>query len=102
MVSATAELKPHTVPEIVNASFVADTFSVFPDYVSGNSPITDWSALGGHGVNPGAFGGPFNDNGTILDGTKAAFLQQAGALSQLVGGFIVGTSYQIRYSENAR
>ena len=96
------ELNPPTVPQIVNASFEADNFTVFPGYVSGNGPITGWTALGGHGVNPGTFGGPFSDNGAIPDGTKVAFLQDDGALSQIVSGFVAGSSYQIRYSENAR
>ncbi len=96
------ELNPPTVPQIANPSFEADNFTTFPGYVSGNGPITGWSALGGHGVNPGTFGGPFTDNGTIPDGTKAAFLQEDGALSQVVSGFIVGASYQISYYENAR
>lgn len=59
MVSATVELNPPTVPGIVHASFEADTFSVFPGYVSGNGPITGWSELGGHGVNLGTFGDAF-------------------------------------------
>ncbi len=96
------ELNPPTVPQIVNPSFEADTFATFPGYVSGNGPITGWSALGGHGVNPGTFGGPFTDNGTIPDGTKAAFLQEDGAMSQVVSGFIVGVTYQLTFFENAR
>ena len=87
-------------PQIVNPSFEVDTFATFPGYVSGNGPITGWNALGGHGVNPGTFGGPFTDNGTIPDGTKAAFLQADGAMSQVVNGFIVGASYQVRHFEN--
>jgi hypothetical protein len=89
-------------PQITNPSFEADNFTVFPGYVSGNGPITGWNALGGHGVNPGTFGGPFTDNGAIPDGTKAAFLQADGAMSQVVSGFIVGNTYQVRYFENAR
>ena len=89
-------------PQIANPSFETDTFTVFPGYVSGNGPITGWNALGGHGVNPGTFGGPFTDNGAIPDGTKAAFLQADGAMSQIVNGFIVGNSYQVRFFENAR
>jgi hypothetical protein len=96
------ELNPPRPPEIANPSFEADTFAVFPGYVSGNGPITSWTALGGHGVNPGTFGGPFSDNGTIPNGTKVAFMQQDGPLSQVINGFIVGASYQIRYFENAR
>ena len=89
-------------PEIINPSFEADNFTVFPGYVSGNGPITGWASPGGHGVNPGTFGGPFTDNGQIPDGTKAAFLQEDGALHQTVGGFGVGATYQIVYYENSR
>jgi len=89
-------------PQIVNPSFEADSFAVFPGYVSGNGPITGWNALGGHGVNPGTTFSPFADNGTIPHGTKAAFLQADGAMSQVVNGFIVGNSYQVRFFENAR
>ncbi len=96
------QLPANRVPVIVNPSFEADTFANFPGYVSGNGPITGWSSPGGHGVNPGTFGGPFTDNGTIPDGTKAAFLQDAGALAQVVSGFTIGATYQIRYFENAR
>jgi len=96
------ELSRPSVPQIANPSFETDTFTVFPGYVSGNGPITGWTSLGGHGVNPGTFGGPFADNGTIPDGTKAAFLQDDGAISQMVSGFVVGSSYQISYFENAR
>ncbi len=97
-----AQLPADRAPVIVNPSFEADNFTVFPGYISGNGPITGWTGLGGHGVNPGTFGGPFSDNGKIPDGTKVAFLQQDGALSQVVSGFTIGTTYQLRYFENAR
>lgn len=96
------QLPSDRTPTIVNRSFEADNFTVFPGYVSGNGPITGWSSLGNHGVNPGTFGGPFTDNGTIPDGSKAAFLQGDGPMSQVVSGFTIGAQYQIRYSENAR
>jgi len=99
---AISRLPADRVPVIANPSFEADNFTTFPGYVSGNGPITGWNALGGHGVNPGTFGGPFTDNGTIPDGTKAGFLQEDGALRQVVSGFTIGATYQIRYFENAR
>src|SRR6185503_12440277 len=67
-----------------------------------NGPITGWASPGGHGVNPGTFGGPFTDNGQIPDGTKAAFLQEDGALRQTITGLGVGVSYQIKFAENSR
>jgi hypothetical protein len=87
---------------IVNPSFEADSFSVFPGYVSGNGPITGWNALGGHGINPGNSFSPFADNGTIPNGSKVAFMQADGALSQMVSGFSPGTDYYVVYFENAR
>jgi hypothetical protein len=94
-------------PQVANPSFEADTFAVWPGYVSQNGPITGWNALGGHGINPvganpGPGDGPFTDNGIIPDGTHAAFLQQAGPLSQMISGFSLGSTYEIRYFENAR
>lgn len=89
-------------PTLNNPSFEADTFTVFPGYVSDNGPITGWSSLGNHGVNPGTFGSPFADNGAIPDGTKVAFMQGDGALRQTVGGFTRGGIYRLRYFENAR
>jgi hypothetical protein len=86
---------------MVNPSFEADTFTFFPGYVSGNGPITGWSSLGNHGINP-ASGSPFADNGVIPDGIKTAFMQGDGALSQMVGGFTIGEQYYVIYYENAR
>jgi hypothetical protein len=97
-----ARLPSDLAPVIANPSFEADTFTVFPGYVSGNGPITGWNALGGHGVNPGTFGGPFSDNGTAPDGSKVAFMQEDGPLSQVISGFTIGATYQIHYFENSR
>jgi hypothetical protein len=82
-------------PQIVNPSFETDAVPPFPGY----GPITGWTVSGG-GINNSS--GPFHDNGTIPDGAKIAFIQSDGAMSQVVSGFIVGNSYQIRYFENAR
>src|SRR6185369_7746166 len=83
---------------IVNPSFEADTFTVFPGYVSGNGPITGWNALGGHGINPGG-GSPFADNGVIPNGSQVSFMQADGTNSQLVSGFSVGAEYYLHYYE---
>ncbi len=96
------QLSTNRAPVVVNPSFEADNFTVFPGYVSGNGPITGWTSLGNHGVNPGSFGGPFSDNGAIPDGAKTAFLQGNGVMSQVISGFSIGSTYQIRYAENAR
>jgi Immunoglobulin domain/Immunoglobulin I-set domain len=89
-------------PTIANPSFEADDFTIFPGYVDDNGLITSWSSLGNHGINPGPFGAPFADNGEIPEGTKVAFMQGDGPLSQVLDGFVVGRTYQIQYSENAR
>ena len=89
------ELSPPSIPQIVNGSFEADALPAYPGYAS----ITGWSLTGG-GINSAS--GPFHDNGVIPDGTQVAFIQADGALSQVVSGFVVGSSYQIRFSENAR
>jgi len=100
---STYEVPP---PQVANPSFEVDTFTVWPGYVSGNGPITGWNAAGGAGINPVApFGGgdhPFADNGTIPDGLQVAFIQEDSALSQVISGFSVGGTYQVRYFENAR
>ncbi len=88
---------------LVNPSFEADTFTVFPGYVRDNGPITGWNALGGHGINPTADGSsPFADNGTIPDGKQVAFMQDGGALSQTISNFAAGADYYVQYFENGR
>jgi len=87
---------------LVNPSFEADTFTVFPGYVRDNGPITGWNALGGHGINPGVGFSPFADNGTIPDGKQVAFMQDVGALGQTIAGFTPGADYYVQYFENGR
>src|SRR5260370_2488775 len=88
---------------LVNPSFEADTFSVYPGYVSGNGPITGWNALGGHGINPILDGrSPFADNGTIPDGKQVAFMQDVGALSQTISNLSAGADYYAQSFENKR
>jgi len=87
-----------------NPSFEVDTFTVFPGYCSGNSPITGWTldVLGGGGLNP-AGGTPFASNGPVPDGIQFAFIQAAGdILHQTVSGFTVGDPYYVHYYEGAR
>lgn len=85
---------------MTNPSFEADTFTVFPGYVTGNGPITGWAALGGHGINSAA--GPFANNGAIPHGNQVAFMQADGAFSQVVSGFTVDSQYYLHYYENCR
>jgi hypothetical protein len=86
---------------LVNPSFEADTFTVWPGYAgAGNGAITGWS--GGGGINPVSGLNPFADNGQVPDGNQVAFMQGDGSLSQTIGGFTVSAPYYLRYRENAR
>lgn len=95
---------------IANPSFEADTFTVFPGYISGNGPITGWTGVATNrvGLNPttAANPSPFADNGTIPDGTKVAFVQslnnETNTLSTTITGLTVGQSYRVTYQTNAR
>ena len=60
---------PSSAQTIPNAGFEADVFTVFPGYVSSNSPITGWlgNFPSSHGLNPSS-GSPFADNGIIPQG----------------------------------
>jgi hypothetical protein len=87
---------------MINPSFEADTFATFPGYVTQNGPITGWASLGNHGINPGTSFSPFADNGAIPQGTKVAFMQGDGAMTQRVPGFTPGEIYYVHYFENAR
>src|SRR5260370_18905098 len=37
---------------LVNPSFEADTFSVYPGYLSRNGPLTAWNTRGAHAIHP--------------------------------------------------
>jgi len=95
-------------PVLMNPSFEADTFDVFPGYCSDNGPVTGWIGSDYAGLNPGASMGPFTDNGLIPDGEQVAFLQvpEPGepptTLSQTVDGFQVGGQYIVRFHANSR
>ena len=65
---------------IPNPSFEADTFTVSPGYVSGQTPaaITGWTAdpTDHVGLNPAGGLSPFANNGIIPDGTNVAFIER--------------------------
>lgn len=86
---------------LLNPSFEADHFAVWPGYVRENGPITGWTSPAGAGINPGPFGDPFNA-GRAPDGTRAAFIQENGTLRQTVSGLIPGADYQLRFHEKVR
>ena len=95
---------------ITNPSFETDTtFTTFPGYISSgtNGPITGWTGTPTDrvGLNPSA-GSPFADNGTIPNGTKAAFIQNGvgggATLSTTITGLTVDTKYKVTFRINAR
>lgn len=91
---------------IPNPSFEADTFTVFPGYISVNAPISGWTAEPEDrvGLNP-ADTSPFADNGTIPDGNNVAFIQSSDfgtVLSTTISGLTAGRTYKISFRENAR
>ncbi|MGA2656949.1 MAG: immunoglobulin domain-containing protein [Verrucomicrobiota bacterium] len=96
---------------IPNPSFEIDAFTNYPGYVSGNFPITGWTAAPGDevGLNPAAGQSPFADNGAIPDGKNAAFIQSgadtnvtSASLSTTISGLTVGTIYKVTFRANAR
>ncbi|MCP5522562.1 MAG: immunoglobulin domain-containing protein [Verrucomicrobiales bacterium] len=98
---------------MTNPSFEVDEFYSWPGYVAGNpgaddnGPITGWTSLDNHGLNPvlGAPANgpnPFADNGLVPHGTQVAFLQGPGMLSQTLTGLTVGGDYYLHYFENGR
>jgi len=96
-------------PSILNnASFEADTFGVYPGYISSNSSITGWTSTNSSatGLNPAGGGSPFANNGTIPAGSQVAFIQNGGgdtgSLSQTLTGLVIGETYRVSYRYNAR
>ena len=89
---------------VANPSFQADNFPTYPGYLGqGGNPaaITGWGGGGINGSDIGA-GSPFADNGAYPDGTRVAFIQSAGALTQTLSGFTVGQTYWVQVWTNAR
>ena len=95
---------------IPNPSFEADTFTVFPGYISDNTLITGWTGAPANrvGLNP-SDGSPFADNGAIPDGNNVAFIHanvddpgNPSSLSTTVSGLTVGTTYKVSFRANAR
>lgn len=102
---AAGSLSAQTIP---NPGFEADSFTVFPGYVSGNGPITGWT--GGpdanYGLNPGG-GSPFANNGTIPQGTNVALIQSQASgtptrLATTISGLTANSRYRLTFRANAR
>ena len=91
--------------QVVNGDFETDAalFEVWPGYTGGANPddISGWTGAGGRGVNgPIGAGSAFHDNGG--NPTNVAFIQGAGHIEQVVGGFVVGDDYILKLDYNAR
>jgi hypothetical protein len=97
---------------IPNPSFEANSFTVWPGYISSNSPIVGWFASDPlrAGLNP-ASGSPFADNGTVPDGNNVAFIQSTNAytqstaiasLSTVISNLTIGQTYKVNFRANAR
>lgn len=90
---------------ISNPSFELDTFVNFPGYISGNGPITGWTAGDDTraGINPGG-GSPFADNGAIPNGSQVAFIQNSpsSSLSTVISDLTIGETYKVNFRVNAR
>lgn len=91
---------------IQNPSFQAQDFPGSPGYLGGANPatITGWGTTGGAGINGNDIGAgtPFADNGTIPDGSRVAFIQGGGSLSQTVTGLTAGKQYWLQGYVNSR
>src|SRR5271157_4948767 len=97
---------------IPNPSFETDTFTVWPGYISDQSPpaITGWTAdsPNGAGLNPIGDGrSPFADNGAIPDGKQVLFIQSGAntletTVSTTISGLTVGTTYKVTLRANGR
>ena len=98
----------HAAPTIPNPSFESNAaYTVFPGYITGNSPISGWTASDPDrvGLNPGASFFPFSDNGAIPDGSRVALIQSVGSkvtLSTTLTGLTMGTVYHLKFRTNAR
>ena len=96
---------------IANPSFEADTFFVFPGYISANGAISGWTGtnLDRVGLNPVADGrAAFANSGTIPDGQQVAFIQSASGmvpsstLSTAISGLTPGQTYTLSWRISAR
>ena len=85
---------------VQNPSFEASGVVGFPGYI-GPAAMSGWTGTGAYGVNVSG-AGPFADNGVNPDQDSVAFIQNIGSLSQVISNLIIGQTYKISYSCNAR
>lgn len=88
---------------IPNPSFEANTFTVFPGYISENGEISGWStdSPGATGLNPAGGQLFFADNGAIPEGANVAFIAGGSTLSTTITGLTAGTTYKVILQVNA-
>lgn len=88
---------------IPNPSFEAESFSVFPGYISENVPITGWTTEfpGSTGLNPAGGESSFANNGAIPDGNNVAFVLGGSSLNTTVTGLTAGKVYSVTVRVNA-
>ena len=95
---------------IPNPNFALNTFTNPPGYVSGNFPITGWTANPADevGLNPAGGQSPFANNGMIPGETNFAFLVSGvdpsvsnATLSTTISGLTVGTTYKLNFQATA-
>ncbi len=102
-----ALLAPATWAQTIpNPSFEANTFTVYPGYVSDNGAITSWTASPANrvGLNPSS-GSPFADTGEIPQGANVAFVQSVGSgstLSTTITGLTSSVPYRVSFRANSR
>ena len=106
MLAAAASASAQTLE---NPSFELDTFTVFPGYISGNTPVTGWTetAATQQGINPGggANPSPFANNGSIPDGSQVGFIQtnsNTNTFTNTITGLTAGSTYELSFRVNAR
>ena len=86
---------------ILNPGFEASGTPDAPGYISPD-PMAGWTVTGGgYGVNTSPQG-PFANNGINPEQEHVGFIQGLTTMSQVVGGFTAGASYELRFFYNAR
>ncbi len=79
-----------------NSSFESGPINASPGY----GPVSGWTVGGGAGNN--AVSDPFANGTPIPDGSRVAFQQGSGTLSQSLTGFVPGKTYTLQYRYNER
>lgn len=88
---------PAIAQSLNNTGFEGGTLNASPGY----GPIQSWSSNTGQSGNNDA-SGPFNNGAPIREGSRVAFIQGTGAISQSVTSLEPGKSYTVHYLENER